>query len=129
MSLALPKTYKTVRWSADLDAGGVDTASDLESLEQDVLHILQETLGSNLADPDKGCGAQDYLSGTLGQLQQLPGLIDAQLGDVTRITSSQSTLLPQLPDGSWVVQVNIVVAGSVYELQFAIGPGGVTGPQ
>jgi hypothetical protein len=125
----LPKSYGTIRWGTDMDPGGVDTASDLESLEQDVLHILQQTLGSNLADPNKGVGIGDNLSGNLPALQAKVALIDSQLADVSRISSSQSSLGAQNPDGSWPITVVVVVGSEVVSLEYALGPNGLSGPQ
>jgi hypothetical protein len=55
----------------------------------------------------------------------MPAQIDAQLLDDARITSSQSTLAQQ-SDGTWLVQVALVVAGSVLSLNFQLGPSGLT---
>lgn len=122
--LGLKRTYQEARWGIDLDPSGAETDSDLESLENDVLHILMQTLGSNLADPDKGVGVFEYLSGTTIQLEALPAIVDAQLAQVSRIASSTTTLAQQ-SDGSFTLVSSITVGTDVVDLQFAIGPNGI----
>jgi hypothetical protein len=124
-SLGLAKTYQTIRWGVDMDPSAADTDSDLESLEQDVLHIIVEVQGSNLADPQNGIGADGYLSGTSAQLAAMPALIDAQLASVDRITSSHTTI-QQLADLTWLILVAVEVGTNVVDLQFALGPSGVS---
>jgi hypothetical protein len=128
MTQSLPSTYQEARWADDMDPNGAETDSDLESLIQDVFHILSEVLGSNLADPDDGVGLGDSLSGTSDALLAKAALVDAQLGNVTRITGSQTTI-GQQAEGSWLVTVQVVASGSVVPLNFVIGPNGLTGPQ
>jgi len=125
MSLSLAKTYQTIRWDVDMDPAGVDTDSDLESLEQDVMHLIMELQGSNMADPQNGIGAVGYLSGTSAQLQAMPALIDAQLASVNRITGSHTTVQQQ-SDLSWLILVDIQVGTNVTKLQFSLGPSGVS---
>jgi phage baseplate assembly protein W len=125
MTTPLPKTYAEARWLDDLDPSGAETDSDLESLEQDVLHILSEALGSNIADPKSGVDAPSYLNGTLTRLRTMPGIIDAQLANVTRITSSKTTLTQQ-DDGSYQIAVQVAVGAQVVGLNYLLGPGGVT---
>lgn len=122
---SLVRTYQEARWTDDLDPSGAETSSDLESLEQDVMHVLEENLGSNLADPQKGVGVANYLSGTSVQFAQLPAIIDSQLAQVTRIDNSHTTIQQQ-PDGSLLVLVNLTVAGAVVALQFLLGPNGLS---
>lgn len=123
--IGLQRTYQEARWADDLDSSGAETASDLESLEQDVQHILMETLASNLADPQKGVGVVNYLSGTSVQLAALPAIVDGQLALVTRITSSQTTL-QQTDAGAFLLNIEIHVGTDVVNLQFAVGPNGLS---
>lgn len=125
MTQGLPLTYAEARWGDDLDPNGAETASDLESLEQDVLHLLEETLGSNLADPDSGLGLEEVLGGDASVLTSLPALVDAQLAEDSRIDGS-STTLTQQPDGTYLLQSAVEVGGAVVPLEFAVGPGGVS---
>ncbi len=122
---ALPKTYATVLWLDDLDLQGRDTASDLASLEQDVLHVLMQLRGSNIADPDKGLGVQTYLNGTSIQLQRLPSLIDTQLSQMSRVSGSR-TVLTQDSDGSFRIEITVAVGSQVVQLNYKVGPNGVT---
>jgi hypothetical protein len=125
MTLSLRRTYQELRWADDMDPSAAETASDLESLEQDVLHIISERLGSNLADPQSGVGAVDYLSGTSAELAGMPAIIDTQLANVSRIASSQTTLTLQA-DGSYLITVAVTVGADIATLQFALGPNGLT---
>lgn len=125
MTAPLPKTYPEVRWYDDLDSSGVETDSDLESLEQDVYHIIRETLGSNPADPNKGIGADNYLNGTETQLAIMPRLIDAQLAEVDRISNSHTELTKQ-DDGSYLVYSTVFVGAQVLNFQYVLGPKGLT---
>ncbi len=128
MTQPLPKTYSEARWLNDLDPSGAETDSDLESLEQDVFHVIVQTLGSNVADPHKGVGALNYLSGPTTKLAGMPAIIDAQLKSMTRITSSKTTLAP-VPGSnppSYIVQVAAVVAAQVMNFNFQLGPTGLS---
>jgi hypothetical protein len=124
MTQGLPRTYPEPRWTDDLDPSGAETASDYESLVQDVMHVLSESMGSNVADPQKGVGALDYLNGTSAQLASMPHTIDAQLGEMTRIASSHTTLT-QNDDGSFTIAIQAVVAGQVVNLLYGLGPNGI----
>lgn len=123
--LGLKRTYQEARWALDLDASGAETDSDLESLENDVLHMLMQDLGSNLADPDKGVGVFNFLSGTSDQLEALPAVVDAQLAQDPRISNSQTTLATNA-DGSFSLVVTVTVGNDVVDLQYAVGPNGIT---
>lgn len=122
--MILPKTYKTLRWGDDMDPLGADTASDLESLEQDVLHIIAQALGSNIADQDHGIGAVGYLGGTEEKLKKMPGRIDAQLPDDPRITSSTTTYA-KASDG-YTIRTSLIVSGQVVNVDLLLGPNGLT---
>lgn len=125
MTQPLPRTYQELLWGDDMDPGGRETDSDLASLEQDILHIIAQVLGSNLDDPNRGIGAVGYLSGTSQALAGMPALIDAQLLDEPRITSCQTSMV-QLSDGSFLIQPQILVAGQVVNLNYKLGPDGLT---
>ena len=126
MTLGLQRTYQELRWAEDMDPNGAETASDLESLEQDVQHIIEEVIGSNLADPDKGVGAVNYLSGTTAQLQAMPSIIDSQLEKVSRITNSASSITIPDDGSDPTISVQVAVGSNVVNLQFALGPTGLT---
>jgi hypothetical protein len=124
MTQPLPRTYQEPVWTDDLDPSGRETQSDLESLEQDVLHIIGEKLGSNMADKQKGAAALSYLNGNADDLAALPHVIDAQLAQVARISASHSTLTLQ-DDGTYRLDIEVAVAGVVVGLQYTLGPNGV----
>jgi phage baseplate assembly protein W len=123
--LTASRTYQELRWGDDMDPNAAETESDLESLEQDVLHILQEHLGTNLADPNKGAGVADFLNGTTAQLAALPATIDAQLANVDRLSGSKTTLSQQ-DDGSFFLDVEVIVGGQIALFPYQLGPGGLT---
>lgn len=105
----------------DLDPNGNETTSDAQALAQDVYHIILEELGSNLDDPNRGIGADGYLSASSATLAALPSTIDSQLRKDTRIDSSKSTLTTDA-SGAWTLQVQLVATGSVIPLGFAFDP-------
>lgn len=123
----LPLTNPDLVCVLDLDANGNETKSDLETLEQDVLHVLLETIGSNPDDPDRGVGIDQLLSGTLDDLQKLPRTIENQLESDDRIDGC-SAALSVLPgtsaspsaalSNSYLLAIQIQVDGSVITLQY-----------
>lgn len=114
----LPLTYADLRCVDDLDLNAAETTSDLETLEQDVLHILEETIGSNLDDPDRGLGFTQLLSGSAVPLQHLAAVASSQLTKDDRIDSA-STVITQTGPTSFNVAVTIVVANSVIGLYYS----------
>ena len=111
--------------TGDFDPFGRETTSDLQTLSQDVLHVLMEVLNSNLDDPNRGLGVMGYLNGTLSDLQLLPAKIDQQLLDDDRITSSETTISDVQPDGSYLISIQIVVNGQVWPLNYNLSPSGL----
>ena len=120
----LPLTAPDLVCGLDLDPFASETTSDLQSLSQDVLHILLQDLGSNPDDPNRGIGIYNYLGGTADELAKLPGRIDAQLRDDDRITSCSTTINIQ-SDGSFIVAPTIYVGDQVVPLEFQISQAGV----
>lgn len=125
MTQPLPKTYAELRWLDDMDPQGAETASDLESLEQDVLHVLKERLASNLDDPNRGLGVEDYLGSTEDKLATLAHEIDTQLAEDSRLTSVQTTVTKD-STGTINIHVTCDVAGQVVEFNFTVGPNGLS---
>lgn len=114
----LPLTYHDLRCVDDLDLNAVETQSDLETLEQDVLHILEEVLGSNLDDPDRGLGLTQLLSGSAVPLQHLASVGATQLTKDSRIDSAKLTITQTGPS-AFNVAVVVVVANSVIGLYYS----------
>lgn len=114
----LPLTYHDLRCVDDLDLNAAETQSDLETLEQDVLHILEETLGSNLDDPDRGLGFATLLSGNALPLQHLASIASSQLTKDDRIDSATTTITQTGPS-SFTVAVVVVVANTVIGLYYS----------
>ena len=123
----LPLTYPDLVCSPDVDSLGAETQSDLQNLIQDVMHVLQQDLGSNLDDPNRGCGIADYLSGTDIDLQTLAGNIQSQLHDDPRLTSVTAQVIAGYPGSTfpYTVLVNLGVSGAVIGVSF--GWSSVTG--
>lgn len=115
----LPLTYPDWVADNDVDPLGQETTSDLQNLMQDVMHVLQQDLGSNLDDPNRGVGIYNYLSGTNINLQSLAGNIKSNLIDDPRIDSVDVNVQAQ-PSGiyAYIIYVNIGVNGSVLPLSF-----------
>jgi len=116
--IQLPLTYPDLAAEVDLDANAAETTSDLQTLKQDVLHILEEPAGSNLDDPDRGIGLVQLLSGSTIPLTAIPGIIDGQLVKDDRIDASK-TALTQEADSSFVLDIQVSVAGTVVGLGYS----------
>lgn len=118
-SPGLPLTYPDLVCLEDVDPLGRETTSDLQNLIQDVQHVIEEDLGSNLDDPQRGVGIRNYLSGTQDDLAALPGVIKNQLLRDARIdTCAVSITAPTSAGFVWVIAVDIGVGASVIPLQF-----------
>ncbi|HEX8795448.1 MAG TPA: hypothetical protein VF765_31075 [Polyangiaceae bacterium] len=126
----LPLTAPDLVCLEDLDPFGGETTSDLQSLWQDVYHILVETPCSNPDDPDRGVGLPKLLSGAVGDLVRICHVIDAQLKKDDRIDGAKSTLeqlppgsaLPDgtpLPEGGYLLTVELVAGDQVLGNQFS----------
>ncbi len=136
----LPLTVPEVVCFDDLDELAGETASDLESLEQDVYHILIEVPGSNIDAPDRGCDVESILSGPATRLDGMTTNIESQLRKDARIDDAQATLtklppgstLPDgtsLPDGGYLLSVEVVASGAVLGLSYSFTSDGGLSPQ
>ena len=125
MPTNLPLTYPDLVCLDDLDPFAGETASDLQSLGQDLYHVLVQLPNSNPDDPDRGIGVMQYLSCTETQFRSLGGKIDKQFEEDSRVVSSKTTLSTS-PDGSFVVNVEVKTANGIIPLQYAVSGGGVT---
>jgi hypothetical protein len=114
----LPLTVPDVVCYLDVDAFGRETASDLETLAQDVFHRLLETPGSNIDDPSLGIGVEEMLSGGLEQLDQVTRRIDQQLAEDPRIDAVTSTLTKDA-QGVYTLGISIQASGTVTGLVFS----------
>lgn len=140
MASPLPLTAPDVVCFDDLDLLGTETASDLETLEQDVYHVLIEVPGSNPDDVSRGCGVESILSGPSTRLDGLTTKIESQLRKDDRIDDARAMLtklppgstLPDgttLPDGGYLLGIEIVSGASVLGLSYSFTSDGGLAPQ
>ena len=111
--------YPDLVCADDLDLFGSETTSELENLIQDVQHVILETLGSNLDDPQRGVGIFTYLSASADKLLGLPGIIETQLIEDDRITQCLCTISPSTEENTYNILVQIAVDGNQINLSFA----------
>lgn len=123
--MLLPLTIPDLVCEADLDPFATETTSDLQTLTQDVYHILKEFPGSNPDDPDRGIGVETYLSGTADALRTLPGLIQHQLLVDPRIDTCTATVT-QTDDDKFALQILLGVNATVVPLLFGWSNGSFT---
>ncbi len=114
----------------DLDPFAGETTSDLQTLEQDVLHVLDEENGSNPDDPERGVGIYNMIGGTVEQLQQMAATIDTQLEKDDRIDSSTTTITDvsttsEQAGAFYLISIEVVVDGSVIPLSYDLTPTGL----
>jgi hypothetical protein len=118
----LPLTVPDLVCVDDLDLFASETLSDLENLEQDVYHLLIESLGSNPDDPTRGIGIEDLLSSSDVQVNAMAFSIDTQLRDDDRIHESHTTVTETKNENgpsSFDIDIQIEVDSGVVGLKFA----------
>lgn len=139
-TIPLPLTAPDVVCFDDLDQLAGETASDLETLEQDVYHILIEEPGSNIDDPDRGCGVERILSGPASGLDGMTNHIESQLRKDARIDGAKAKLtklapgaaLPDgtlLEDGGYLLEVEVVAGTAILGLSYSFSANGGLVPQ
>jgi hypothetical protein len=123
-SSLLPLTVADLVCIEDLDANGAETTSDMQTLVQDVYHVVIEKIGSNIDDIARGIGAENLLSGDSNALLNLAQVVESQLGEDDRIagvTATVSQILPGgtlpdatlLPEGGFLLEIDIDPAASI----------------
>ncbi len=130
MSASLPLSYPDLVCTDDLDPFASETSSDLQTLEQDVLHVLDEAMGSNPDDPERGVGIYNIIGGTVDQLQQMAATIDTQLEKDDRIDSSTTTIADvsttdEQAGAYYLISIALIVDGSVLNLSYDLTPSGL----
>lgn len=129
----LPLTAPDLVCVEDMDPFAAETQTDLESLEQDVLHILDEDYGSNPDDPERGIGLGNLLSKPTTALSDIVRQVESQLRTDDRIDAVKATLteLPSgysfpggltFPNGGWMLELDVVANGAVTGLTYAYSP-------
>ena len=84
------------------------------------------SLGQNLDDPKRGVGIVEYLGASSLKMAGLGSLIDSQLEDDPRIDSSTTAPITQNADGTWKIAITVYVNGTAVDLNFQLGPNGLT---
>jgi hypothetical protein len=125
-TVKLPLTIPDLLCVDDLDPNGGETTSDLQSLAQDIYHLLIEAPGSNPDDPDRGVGVEGLLGNSSANLAAAASTIDTQLRRDDRIDSSKTTLTTN-PDGSYNLLIQVVPTGSVLPLTYGYNYANATG--
>ncbi len=127
-NLGAPLNYPDVVFDEDLDPFGNEIESDFQGLTQDVRHIIEQALGSNLDDLTKGAGLDQRLSGRAPDIISLAGDIDEQLRSDDRIDSSNTTITDTTQTGdaqaSFSIIVEVDVNGQTLNLGWSYTPGG-----
>lgn len=123
---SLPLTYADLVCVDDLDPNALETSSDLESLEQDVYHVILEEPASNPDDQDRGLGVQSLLSGDAGAIATVPRLVEAELLKDERIDQVRAQLI-LVPTGGQFSDGTAAPLGG-YELAVAYVPAGSVVP-
>ena len=123
----LPLTTPDLVCMLDLDPNGAETTSDLQSLEQDIFHVLINLLGDNPDDPGRGVGIDQYLSGTLDQIAPLAKIIENQIDQDDRVDSCSCGIIQNDSSSPYPITISIEVGvnGAVIGLQFGWTGSGV----
>jgi hypothetical protein len=130
---AFPLTAPDLRCLEDLDRFAAETTSELENLDQDVLHILMEDYGSNPDDGTRGVGLPNLLSSPTRSITNITALVETQLRKDDRIDQVKATLteLPPgyaFPDGltfaagGWLLELQIVAGADVVDYSYGYSP-------
>lgn len=115
----LPLTYPDLVCVDDVDPFAAETTSDLQTLEQDVYHLLIQEPGSNLDALDLGIGIEGYLSSSQTDFLTIAATIDRELVKDSRIDGSVTTITPPSPAApTWLVVISLTVSGTVIPLTF-----------
>ncbi len=110
--MTAPLNFPDVVFWNDLDLYAREITSDYQGLRQDVYHLEQQAIGSNLDDVSKGLDVDGCLSGSAGELQTLAAEADEQLAQDDRIASSKASLV-QHEDGSWSLVIQMQPVASI----------------
>lgn len=104
-----------------------ETTSELEELEQDVYHVLIETLGSNIDDPTRGLGLDDVLSDDEANLASVPGLAEHQIQQDDRVVAAKAKLT-QDESGNPRLEIEIQPTDDTLGTATVVVTGNQTGP-
>ncbi len=98
-----------VMCETDLDEFGRDLDDPIAELEQDVVHMLLESYGSNLSAPERSIGLEDGLSGPLDPT--LKHRVETKLMQDARISAAAVTL-SQVDPTTMLVAMQLQVNGA-----------------
>jgi hypothetical protein len=122
---AFPLTAPDLRCLEDLDRFAAETTTELENLDQDVLHILMEDYGSNPDDITRGIGVPNLLSASTRSIAHITTLVETQLRKDDRIDQVRATLTELPPGYAFPDGLTFAAGGWLLELQIVAGPGTV----
>lgn len=94
----------------DMDEFGRELDDPLAELEQDVIHMLLETYGSNPDVLTRGIGLIAALSGPANRLPSVKALAEQQLEEDDRIDRAQVTFTPTDTRGEYRVDLVLQVS-------------------
>lgn len=97
----LPLTYADLLCLDDMTTTAQETTSDLQTLAQDVYHLLIEMPGSNIDDPDRGVGVEGLLSAPANDLVTVAQNVESQLLKDDRINAVTATVSIVMAGGTW----------------------------
>src|SRR5579872_183947 len=114
--------------AVDTDDLFSETVSEMENLQQDLTLRLIEVPGSNadFGTPNtRGVGIMMYLNGTAAQIAGLPGRIDHEFEQDSRvITSNTAPAIIQL-DGSYLIATQVTTNVGVFGYTWGWSQAGV----
>ncbi len=134
--MSLPLTAPDLVCVDDLDPFASETTSDLQSLIQDVYHVLIQAPGSNPDDIDRGIGVNQMLSGATNALAGTAHMIQVELAKDDRIDAVQAkmtnlgpgSVLPDgtpLPAGGYLLEVTVVAGADTVGLTYSVADDGL----
>ncbi len=97
----------------DMDEFGRELDDPFLELEQDVVHVLLETFGSNPDDLTRGAGLRSALSGPAKNLLRTKAQIEGAFEGDDRLTSVRADLAQGDGRGSYKLALTLTLASGV----------------
>lgn len=108
----------------DLDEFARELDDPFAELEQDVVHGLLETFGSNVDAPTRGAGLAAALSGPSTRLPTIRARIESQLRDDARLTNATCAIEPGANRGEYRVDIVLQINEDELALAFVADSAG-----